>query len=65
MTLWLLTESWCALAVIDITNDLIWELQDQVACVGRKVDALLAHAGIDPEEAGRRPGRPEGGPEAA
>ena len=37
-------------------DDLIYELQDQVQRVDRKVSALLVLAGLDPEQAGRLPG---------
>lgn len=43
---------------INPTNDLIWEVQDQVQRVERMVAALCAHHGIDPEEAARLPADP-------
>ena len=42
----------------DITEELIWELQDQVARLDRKVSRLCEKAGIDPAEAGRLPDDP-------
>ncbi len=39
--------------VINITDELVWELQDKVERLDRKVSRLLALAGEDPEEAGR------------
>lgn len=42
-------------ALINITDDIIWELHDQVERLDRKVSRLLTLAGEDPEEAGRLP----------
>lgn len=41
---------------VNDTDELIYELQDQVQRVDRKVSALLTIAGVDPDEAGRLPG---------
>ena len=41
---------------VNDTDDLIWELQDQVQRLDRKVSRLLTLNGVDPEEAGRLPG---------
>jgi hypothetical protein len=56
--------------MINITEDLIWELQDQVQELRRelrradlKVSRLCEQAGINPAEAGRLPD--EAPPEAA
>jgi hypothetical protein len=43
---------------VNDTDELIYELQDQVQRVDRKVSALLTLAGVDPDEAGRLPGEP-------
>lgn len=40
------------------TNEIIWELQDQVQRLDRKVNALCEAAGINPEQAGRLPDDP-------
>lgn len=45
---------------VNVTNDLIWELQDQVQRVDRKVSRLLSIAGVDPDEAGELPGEGNG-----
>ena len=44
---------------VNDTDELIWELQDQVQRVERKVNRLLADRGIDPEEAGSLPAEQE------
>lgn len=41
--------------MVNDTEELIYELQDQVQSLNRKVNRLLSHHGIDPEEAGRLP----------
>ena len=43
---------------INPTNDLIWEVQDQVQRVERMVAALCVHHGIDPEQAAQLPADP-------
>lgn len=43
---------------INSTDDLVWEVQDQVQRVERMVAALCAHHGIDPEQAARLPDDP-------
>ncbi|HEY2074834.1 MAG TPA: hypothetical protein VGH53_00735 [Streptosporangiaceae bacterium] len=40
---------------VNSTDNLIWEVQDQVQRLDRKVSALLTLNGIDPDEAGRLP----------
>lgn len=52
---------------VNPTDDLIWEVQDQVQSVARKVDWLVRNAGGDPAEIGRIPDRrtPPGGFPAA
>jgi hypothetical protein len=48
---------------INITNELVWELQDQVQRVERKLDWLVTQAGGDPQVISRGPDRrtpPEG-----
>lgn len=42
----------------EITDELIWEQQDQIQRIGLMVSALCRKAGIDPEEAGRLPDEP-------
>jgi hypothetical protein len=44
--------------VVNITDELIWDLQDQVQRGNQMLAALCAKAGIDPAEAGRLPGEP-------
>lgn len=39
----------------DVTEELLYRLQDQVQVVDRKVSRLLTLAGEDPDEAGRLP----------
>ena len=51
--------------MINVTEDLIWELQDQVERLDRKVSRLCEMSGIDPEEAGRLPDEPPGNAQAA
>lgn len=41
---------------VDVTDNLIWEVQDQVQRVERMVGWLVSQAGGDPAEAGRLPG---------
>jgi hypothetical protein len=43
-------------AVINATDDLVWEVQDQVQRVERKLDWLVAQAGGDPAVIGAVPG---------
>lgn len=43
----------------DITEELIWELQDQVQRGNQMLARLCAKAGIDPAEAARLPDEPE------
>ena len=45
------------------TDEIIWELQDQVQRLDRKMNALCEAAGINPEQAGRLPDDPA--PESA
>jgi hypothetical protein len=40
-------------ASVNPTDDLIWEVQDQVSRVERKVNWLVSQAGGDPEVVGR------------
>lgn len=40
----------------NVTDDLIWEVQDQVQRVERKLDWLVSQAGGDPALVGRLPG---------
>ena len=42
--------------VINVTDKIVWELQDQVQRVERKVDWLVTQAGGDPAQVGRLPG---------
>ena len=42
--------------VINATDDIVWEVQDQVQRVERKVDWLVAQAGGDPAAIGAVPG---------
>lgn len=42
--------------MVNVTDELIWELQDQVQRLAAMVAALCEHAGIDPGTAGRLPG---------
>lgn len=42
--------------VVNDTDDLIYEVMDQVQRVGQMVSKLCEQAGIDPEEARRLPG---------
>ena len=51
--------------MINITDDLIWEQQDQLQRIERKLDRLCEQAGIDPGEAGRLPDHPPGSARAA
>ena len=51
--------------VINVTEDLIWELQDLVQQGNRMLARLCEHAGIDPAEAGRLPDDPPGNARAA
>lgn len=44
--------------MVNITDDLIWELQDLVQRGNRMLARLCEHAGIDPAEAGRLPDDP-------
>lgn len=45
-------------SVLNVTDNLLWELQDQVQRVERKVDRLCHVHGIDPDKAGELPGEP-------
>jgi hypothetical protein len=45
--------------VVNITEDLIWDLQDQVQRASQMLAALCRKAGIDPAEAARLPGEGE------
>lgn len=45
---------------VNATDDLIYDLQDQVQRVDRKVSRLLSIAGVDPDEAGELPGEGNG-----
>jgi hypothetical protein len=51
--------------VINITDDLIYELQDQVQGVAQMLARLCEKAGIDPAEARRLPGDVPEGAQAA
>jgi hypothetical protein len=42
--------------VINATDDIVWEVQDQVQRVERKVDWLVSQAGGDPAVIGAVPG---------
>jgi hypothetical protein len=42
--------------VVNDTDDLIWEVQDQVQRVERKLDWLVSRAGGDPAAIGAVPG---------
>ena len=44
---------------VNVTDDIIWELQDQVQGVGRMVSWLVSRAGGDPDEIRRGPDSPE------
>jgi hypothetical protein len=44
--------------VVNITDDLIWDLMDQVQRVMQMLAALCVKAGIDPAEASRLPDDP-------
>jgi hypothetical protein len=44
---------------VNVTDDIIWELQDQVQTVGRMVSWLVSQAGGDPDKIGRVPAGPE------
>jgi hypothetical protein len=45
--------------VVNITDELIWDLQDQVQRGNQMLARLCEKAGIDPAEAGRLPGEGE------
>lgn len=40
---------------VNVTDDLVWQVQDQVQELGRKVDWLVTQAGGDPDAIGRIP----------
>lgn len=42
--------------MINVTDDLVWEVQDQVQSLARKVDWLVLQAGGDPAAIGALPG---------
>ena len=44
--------------MINATEDLVWELQDQAQRIERKVDWLVSQAGGDPAAVGKLPGEP-------
>lgn len=53
---------------VNVTDDLVWQVQDQVQRVERKVNWLVRHAGGDPaeiERVDRRITPPEGFPAVA
>ena len=43
---------------INVTDELVWELQDQVERGNRMLAALCRHNGIDPEQAAQLPADP-------
>lgn len=48
---------------VNITEELVWDAQDMIQVLGRKVDWLVSKLGGDPEVIGRGPDRrtpPEG-----
>ena len=51
--------------MVNITDDLIWDVMDQVQRVKQMLAALCEKAGIDPAEAARLPGEAPGNVKAA
>jgi hypothetical protein len=47
------------LVAVNVTDDIIWELQDQVQGVGRMVAWLVSKLGGDPDVIRRPPASPE------
>jgi hypothetical protein len=44
--------------VVNVTDDLVWEVQDQVQRIAQKVDWLVSQAGGDPAAIGALPVEP-------
>lgn len=42
--------------MLNVTDEIVWELQDQVQAGNRMLAALCRANGIDPEQAARMPG---------